>query len=266
MAKKKTRIISFANQKGGVGKSTLCLQSAFALAEAGKKVLVVDMDTQGNTSSRLAPQSKDEAGNVTFQLDGATTAATLFAASLAEPLTVVPCPRGMDLIPTPRNDPAMAEIETDPLEVSANPAKHLQDVVNRYDYILIDCPPSLGRKLVGALRASTHVVVPVKVSGFAVDGVFDVLSSVIGLQQSVHPDLKIAGIVVNDMDRSLSHSRAVAELKQALPDLIFDACIRHRPPLDTATSDGVPVWELTYGHVAAAEVRAVIKELVKRTA
>lgn len=265
MAKKKTRVISFANQKGGVGKSTLCLQTAFALAEKGK-VLVVDMDTQGNTSSRLAPQQKDADDNITYLLDGATTGADLFADALSSPLAVISCPRGMDLIPTPRNDPMMAEIETLDLKVTANPAKHLGPIIDLYDYVLIDCPPSLGRRLLGALRASTHVVIPVKVSGFAVDGVFDVIKSVVGLQQTVHRDLKIAGIVINDMDRSVSHTRAVRDLKQGLPDLIFDACIRHRPPLDSATSDGVPVWELTYGHVAAAEVRAVIKELVKRTA
>lgn len=266
MSKKRTRVISFANQKGGVGKSTLCLQTAFALAEAGNKVLVVDMDTQGNTSSRLAPKTQAEDGTITYHTEQATHAADLFGDELSGPPLVVACPGGMDLIPARRNDPDMAEIETWPLEAAKNPGKHLQSIAGRYHYILIDCPPGLGRKLVGALLASTHVVVPVKVSGFAVDGVFDILGSIVALQQSMHPELKIAGVVINDMDRSVSQARAVQELKEALPELLFDARIHHRPPLDSATSEGVPIWTLTYGHVAAGEVKSVIQELIKRTA
>ncbi|CAM5562693.1 ParA family protein [Eoetvoesiella caeni] len=257
------KIISFANQKGGVGKSTLCIQTAFFLSEdKTKRVLVIDMDPQGNTSSRLAARTETEDGGIIYHYTG-TRSAELFQKKSLK-ITVTKCPSGADLIYTPRNDPDLAEIEQEPLDVAENPAKHLAKIADDYDYVLIDCPPSLGRKLVGALVASTHVVCPVKLSGFSVDGVEDILNTIIGLQQSANKNLNLVGIVINDMDRSVSHEKALSQLNATVPDLLFKNIIMHRPPLDSATSDGVPVWSLRYGHVAAAEVKAVLNEIMNK--
>lgn len=257
-----TKIISFANQKGGVGKSTLCLQMAFYLAEANKRVLVVDMDTQGNTSSRLVPKIQLEDGTTEYQYTG-TPVSALFSNDKVE-INPISCPSGVDLIHTPSNDPDLAEIEQSDLSVVSNPARNLADIIKHYDYVLIDCPPALGRKLAAALVASTHVICPVKVSGFAVDGVEHILSSIIGIRDTENPNLKLAGIVINDMDRSVNHERALQELRASIPDMLLKNRIMHRPPLDAATTEGIPVWNLPYGHVAAKEVREVLSEIVKR--
>lgn len=257
-----TKVIAFANQKGGVGKSTLCIQHAFYLAEQKKKVLVLDMDGQGNTSSRLAPRIEHEDGSVEAQLSG-TKVAQLFQDHV-EQIEVLHCPSGVDLLHTPKNDPDLFEMEAAPLEQALNPAKNLKDLLQQYEYVLIDCPPSLGRKLVAALAMATHVVCPVQLSGFAVDGVEGLLDTIIGVREAINPELQILGIVINKMDRSVNHDRALKQLERTVPDLMFENLIMHRPPLDLATSEGIPVWSLRYGHVAAKETRAVLEEIMEK--
>ncbi len=256
------KVISFANQKGGVGKSTLCLQMAFYLVEAGKRVLVVDMDTQGNTSSRLAPKIELDDGSEKREYSG-TPASALFSGKPIK-IKAMQCPAGMDLIHTPRNDPHLAEIEQRDLTIVTRPRRHLESFIQGYDYVLIDCPPALGRKLAAALVASTHVVCPVKLSGFAVDGVEDILTTIIGIQSTENRDLQLAGLVINDMDRSLSTERAMQELHESVPDMLLTNRIMHRPPLDSATTAGIPVWKLPYAHVAAKEVKDVMSEIIER--
>tara|TARA_B110000211_G_C14059587_1_gene544910 strand:- start:177 stop:962 length:786 start_codon:yes stop_codon:yes gene_type:complete len=257
------KVISYANQKGGVGKSTLCIQTAFYLSlKRKKKVLVVDMDGQGNTSSRLAPRVTDDDGSFEPILSGTKTA-ELFQDSL-ESIEVIKCPAGMDLIHTPKNDPALFEMEAVPLDQAMNPARNLAELFEQYDYVLIDCPPSLGRKLVAALAMSTHVVCPVKLSGFAVDGVEGLLNTILGIREGYNNHLNILGIIINDMDRSVNHDRSLKELEGSVPELLFKHKIMHRPPLDSAITEGIPVWQLRYGHVAAKEVESVLKELLAK--
>lgn len=256
------KVISFANQKGGVGKSTLCLQMAFFLTEMGKKVLVVDMDTQGNTSSRLATKIELDDGSEEYVYSG-TPSSALFSAEKF-PITAMACPAGMDLIHAPRNDPDLAEVEQQDFSIVTRPAQNLDGFIQSYDYVLIDCPPALGRKLAAALCASTHVVCPVKLSGFAVDGVEDILTTIIGIRETANPNLELVGFVINDMDRSVSHERALQQLEENVPDVLLKNKIMHRPPLDSATTAGMPVWKLTYAHVAAKEVRDVMSEIMER--
>lgn len=252
-----TKIISFANQKGGVGKSTLCLQQAFYLAEKGCSVLVVDMDGQGNTSSRLAKDVSDA------DILQGTKASVLFDPDV-QTIRPVRCQENIDLIYTPKNDPELFEKESASLTVSRNPKKNCAALFKEYDYVLVDCPPSLGRMLVAALIMSTHVVCPIKLSGFAVDGIEGLFRTITQVQDIYNPDLEVIGIVINDMDRSVTHSRSLKKLRKALPQMVFKNIIMHRTPLDTATSDGIPVWTLTYGHVAAKETIAVLDEMLER--
>jgi chromosome partitioning protein len=136
--------------------------------------------------------------------------------------------------------------------------------LTHYDYVLIDCPPSLGRKLIAALILSTHVVCPVKLSGFAVDGVEGLLNTIMSVREAYNPELNILGIIINDMDRSVNHDNALKALEESIPDFLFENKIMHRPPLDTATTDGIPIWEIRYGHVAAKEVEAVLEEILQK--
>lgn len=257
------KVISFANQKGGVGKSTLCMQTAFYLAIRKKaRVLVIDMDGQGNSSSRLAPTQENEFGDKIPLFTG-TKAAELFS---EEPVKVKPmeCPHGIHLIHTPTNDAELFDQEAAAYEIALKPRDNIHPILDNYDYILIDCAPSLGRKLLAALAMSTHVVSPIKLSGFAIDGVEGLVRTIIAVKSHYNPRLQTVGVVVNDMDRSVSHERALEQLERQAGDLLFKNRIMHRPPLDTATTNGVPIWELQYGHVAIKEVTAVIEELLER--
>ncbi|KGH30803.1 ParA family protein [Comamonas testosteroni] len=262
--KGKAKVVSFSNQKGGVGKSTVCIQTAFYLAiKEQAKTLVLDFDAQGNTSSRLVPHETNSEGELVPVYSG-TRVVDLFKKDIG-PIEVIHCPCGVDLIHTLKNDHDLSEIETGLTLVDAlNPRENLRELLQQYDYVLIDCPPSLGRKLYAALAMSTHVVAPVKLSGFAYDGLEGLLRTLIGVQHSTNPDLEILGVFINDRTSSLSHERAEEKIRAAIPDLVFKNTIRNRPPLDTATSDGVPIWTLPYAHVAAKEVLAVIKELLSK--
>lgn len=251
-------IISFANQKGGVGKSTLCLQMAFYLAEQNKKVLVIDFDPQGNTSSRLAPKKED--GTPHFY---GTATVSLFDEQCNN-IQPLPCPTGIDLIYSSVNDVALSELESIDLQEALRPREHLAAILPNYDFVIIDCPPSLGRKLVAALAVSTHVVCPVQLSGFAVDGVEGLLTTIFGIQRGVNPKLQVVGIAINKMDTSVSHEKAFEQLEAAISGLMLKSIIKHRPPLDRATSEGIPVWSLGYGHVAAKEVKALLDEILEK--
>lgn len=253
-----TRIISFANQKGGVGKSTLCLQMAFYLAKKNKRVLVIDFDPQGNTSSRLAPKDEDLEPIFT-----GTSTKDLFE-DVCENITPLPCPSGVDLIYSLVNDAELSELESVDFEKVLLPKAHLKETLSQYDYVLIDCPPSLGRKLVAALIFSTHVLCPVQLSGFAVDGVEGLLKTILSVQRSFNRNLKMIGIAINKMDTSISHTKALEKLEQGLPNLLLKNIIKHRPPLDRATSEGVPIWSLSYGHVAAKEVKLLLDEVLQK--
>ncbi len=258
-----TKIISFANQKGGVGKSTLCIQMTFFLLERGHKVLAIDMDGQGNTSSRLALQP----GKEETEYYGTKTS-ELFRKNLRQ-IEVMHCPSGVDLIHTPKNDPDLFEMEAIPLDEAVNPGRNLTSLLQDYDYVLIDCPPSLGRKLVAALSMSTHVVCPVQLSGFAVDGVEGLLNTIISVRNSLNPRINILGIIINNMNsRSATHKKAYQQLKREIPDLMFKNLIGGRAPLDNATNLGIPVWKIRSGaaNAAAREVKAVLNEILERAA
>lgn len=257
------KILSFANQKGGVGKSSLSLQVAYFLAlKKNKKVLVVDLDPQGNTSSRIAGF-----GSIYGQSDyqDSTVSASLFEDRDIE-IKVFKCPtKNIDLIHTPKDCPLLSDIEREDIDVVVRPSRHIATIKENYDYILIDCPPSLGRKLIAALSMSTDVVLPVKLSGFAIDGIEGLMKTIAMIQKNYNPRLKIAGVLVNDMDKSKAHEAEYERLKSEIPaKFLFQNKIMHRPPLDKATGDGIPIWKSTYGHVAAKEVLKVMEEILEK--
>lgn len=261
------KILSIANQKGGVGKSTLVIQLAFYLAAKKHRVAVIDLDGQGNTSSRLGPRETID-GQTVVSFTG-TRVVDLFEDTLAEPLKFTVCPSGVHLFHAEKNDAELFEIESVALSASLNPKKHLHTFLHEnYDFVIIDCPPSLGRKLVAALAMSTHVLCPVQLSGFAVDGLEGLLRTIMTVKGQINPALKIAGVLVNNMDRSVNQERSYKGLSEALEEsfkgVLFDNLIMHRPPIDHATSEGVSIETLRYGHVAAKEMKVVLDELMHR--
>lgn len=245
------QIIAFANQKGGVGKSTMTVQGAFYYAlRKGKKVLVVDMDAQANTTSTLLGENELTS----------THSEKLFEESLEE-LSIQTTEFGIDLIGSSLTDDSGYDAEALPLELAGNPAKHLRKLRDRYDFIFLDCPPSLGRRLLSALLAADFVVSPVKLSGYAVSGLERLVTTMINVREQFNPHLQLLGLIINEFDGSVAHRKALQEVRDALdPSFVFDAMLNHRPPIDTA-SRGAPVWRIRNGQRAAEEIAAIFDEL-----
>jgi len=256
-----TKIISFASQKGGVGKTTLCLQFAHFLVKKKKKVLVIDLDPQGNSSTRLIDKSESD-DNIEYHFSGTKTS-DLFNEELDE-INPAKCSYGMDLIWSRENDPELADLEVISLEKALNVRKHLKKIQKEYDFIVIDCPPALGRKLYAALAFSTHVVCPVKLSGFALSGLSGLIETIISVQQKVNSELKIAGIIVNNMDKTVRNARELEKLKSFAGDYLLKNIIMQRGPIDHASSDGLPIWDTPHGYVAGNEITKVMNELLKK--
>ena len=227
------KVIAFANQKGGVGKSTLTVQAAFYLRKhRKKKVLVIDIDSQGNTTESLTQG----------QPYTATSSAALFEPNSNE---------GYD-------------IESRELDVIRNPAANIQALKDAYDYILVDCPPSLGRKLLGGLVMADYVICPIKLSGYAVGGVSGMVNTIRAVQQNFNPSLKFLGVVVNEYDDSASAKSTLQYLVSETNCDIFNSKLRHRAPIDAATTMGIPVDEIRNGKRSYEELEAVYKEMLAR--
>lgn len=247
--------IAFANQKGGVGKSTMCTQTAFFLAERyNKRVLLIDLDAQGNSTQTIM-QSAPVTGTFSHELLNPEL----------DNIELLDSPyENIKLIGTPINCTDSYEAEAIDLEMCVYPSQHLKALDNQFDYILMDCPPSLGRKLVAALIATDFVVCPIKVSGYAISGLEGLFDTITKIQQGPNPNMKVAGAIVNEFDGGRSHKQALAAVKEALPGLIFENYLRHRSPVDAAQAEGLPIWKVPHGLAASKEFRSVVDELLER--
>lgn len=249
-----TTVIAFANQKGGVGKTTIAVQFAYFLKlKKKKKVLFIDMDAQGNASSTLMGEE---------EMTTKTTSLNLFDDELAEGMDVQQTPYGIDLIGSVQS-PEAYDVEALPLEQALNPKKWLEPILGNYDYVLIDCPPSLGRRLIGSLHFSDYVVCPIKLSGYAIAGLTGLFATIKEVQNSINSNLKVLGIPVNEYLGTATQRDELEALKDALPDTLFEARIQTRSPID-ASSRGLPVWRVRNGQRAAEELHALFREMLKR--
>lgn len=248
------KAIAFANQKGGVGKSTMTVQAAFYLKQKMRKdVLVIDLDSQGNTSDSLL-QGEKYSG---------TSSAKLFSQNLEE-LNIQDTPYGIDLLGSEINSSEGYDIESSDLSVVTYPATHMESLKEAYDYILIDCPPSLGRKLLGGLIMADFVVCPIKLSGYAIGGVSGMIKTINGVRINYNPNLKYLGLIVNEYDDSASARATYEYLKKDAACRLFKNMLHHRAPIDAATTMGIPVSEIRNGKRSSQELEAVFKELLNR--
>lgn len=246
------KVIAFANQKGGVGKTTFSTQLAYYLATVlNKKVLFIDMDAQGSASETLLEGNDFDS----------TTSDELFNNELPE-LKIQKTPHGIDLIGS-NQSPDGYDVEALPIEHTANPKKWLAPVLDNYDYAVIDCPPSLGRRLLGSLIISEFVVCPIKLSGYAVSGLENLLGTLIEIQNNFNGDLKILGIAVNEFQDTAAQRDALEAVSNALPGFVFDCKVKSRSPIDLA-SRGAPIHEVRNGMKAAQEMKALFDEILNR--
>ena len=229
------RMIAVANQKGGVGKTTTSINLSACLAEKGKKVLLVDMDSQGNTTSGLGLE-KNELEKTIYEV-------------LREEISVEDaiveiedCFGNLFLIPSNRNL-AGAEIE---LITSENMQYILKEklapIKDRYDYIILDCPPALGMLTVNAMTASDSVLVPIQCEFYALDGLSQLIYTINLIQENLNPSLEIEGVVFTMYDARTNLSLQVVEnVKDNLDQTIYKTIIPRNIRLAEAPSYGMPI-------------------------
>ena len=222
------KIISVVNQKGGVGKTTTAVNLASALGISGKKVLLVDADPQGNTTSGYGINKKEVKLSSYELLIGKGTAESAAVETEYENVWVVPA--SMDL--------AAAEVDLIEIENRQNQLKMaLATARDKYDYIFIDCPPSLGLITINALNASDTVFVPIQCEYFALEGLSQLMASVRQVKRLYNPTLEIEGIVLTMFDGRLNlTNQVVGEIKKYFADKLYKNVIPRAVRLSEAPS------------------------------
>ena len=252
------KIIAFANQKGGVGKTTSAINVAASLGQLGKKVLLVDLDPQGNTTSGLGVAKKSlKCTTNEILVEEANPADAIIKTDFAN----------LSLIPT---NIALAGAEFE-LYTGERAQYRLRDALiplrdsGDYDYIIIDCPPSLGLLTMNGLAAADGVVIPMQCEFYALEGLAQLMITVGRIKKSCNPDLMITGILVTMYNGRLVLSMQVMnELKKHYGDKLFRNTISRNVRLTEAPGFGMPVFYHDKHSKGAQEYLAVANELVMR--
>lgn len=251
----KPKIIAVVNQKGGVGKTTTTINVAAQLATEKHSVLIVDLDPQGNASSGLG-LDKSQLPNTMYEvLAGTTQLIEAVAETNVAQLFVIPS----------NADLAGSEIE---LVAVANREFVLEHVLANanYEYIVIDCPPSLGLLTINALTAATSVLIPVQAEYYALEGLSQLLNTIQAVRGSTNPQLELLGIVLTMFDKRNSLSEQVqAEVKNYFGEKLFKTVIPRNVRLAEAPSYGRTIFEHDKWSKGARAYKALSKEILART-
>jgi len=251
------RIVAIANQKGGVGKSTTAVSLGAALAELGFRILVVDLDPQGNASTGMG--IRHEHRSVT------SYDVIVSETPVSEAIVHSPVP-GLDAIPS-TIDLAGAEIELVSQFSREGRLKRALAAVGEgvYDFIFLDCPPSLGLITVNALTAADELIVPIQCEYYALEGLGQLLRNVSLVQQNINPELSLAGIVMTMFDpRTKLSEQVVAEVQRFFGELVYDAIIPRTVRLSEAPGYGVPITVYDPKSKGAESYRLLAREVAMR--
>jgi chromosome partitioning protein len=250
------RTIACANQKGGVGKTTTVINVATYLALEGRRVLIVDLDPQGNATSGLGV---DRSSVVRSVYDGLTEMEPL------DSLIVETAVSGLWLVPSAIGL-AGAELELAPMDQRERRlARWIGPDRDSYDVIFIDCPPSLGLLTLNALTAADGVLVPLQVEYYALEGLTQLMGTIFLVRDHLHPDLEIDGVVLTMYDARTNLSADVAaEARRHLGDRVFETVIPRSVRLSEAPSHGLPIATYAAASRGAAAYAALAGELDRR--
>lgn len=251
-----TKIIAIINQKGGVGKSTTAVNLSAALGEMGRQVLLVDLDPQGNTSSGLGIDKRE----VEYCIYDA-----LLNDAPIEQIIIPDVCEGLDLCPATINL-AGAEVELVSEMARENRLKDAVGVMRgRYDYIFIDCPPSLGLLTVNALVAADKLLIPIQCEFYALEGVTKLLDSMKRVKSRLNPSLDIFGVLLTMYDgRTTLSKQVVAEVRNFFGKTVFETLIPRTVKLSEAPSYGQPITQYDPTGKGALSYKDLAKEVIAR--
>lgn len=251
------KVIAFSNQKGGVGKTTTCVNLAAYTARAGKRVLVVDMDPQGNASSALGFFERKDKKSVYEVLVGDINAAGAVKKTETE---------GLDII-TSSGDLAGAELELAQVMIGRERVldEKLEEVKEGYDFVFIDCPPSLGLLTVNSLAAADGVVVPIQCEYFALEGLSQMMNTIKLVKKFLRPAIEVEGVVITLYDGRAKLSKGVVgEIEKVFGDKVYLTKIPRNVRLAEAPSYGKPVSDYDPKCAGAQAYEKIAEEFLRR--
>lgn len=250
------RTIVIANQKGGVGKTTTAINLSASLAESGQRVLVVDMDPQGNTTSGLGVDKDNEENTVYELLLGETAVNECIKKDIFKNLSIIPSNVNL----------AGAEIELINIDDKENLLKNaLSTVKGEYDFIIIDCPPSLNMLTINSMCAGDTVLVPIQCEYYALEGLSQLIHTIDLVKDRLNPDLEIEGVVFTMYDARTNLSLQVVEnVKNNLNQNIYKSIIPRNVRLAEAPSYGMPITEYDAKSTGAEAYKLLAEEVIHR--
>ena len=250
------QIISVANQKGGVGKTTTTVNLGACLASLGKKVLLVDMDAQGNATSGVGIRKPDVTKDIYDVLVNELPIDEATLITEHENLSIVPATLQL----------AGAEIELTSMMARESRLKgSLAEVSSQYDYILIDCPPSLGHLTINSFTASDSILIPVQCEYYALEGLSQLLNTVRLVQKHFNPELEIEGVLLTMYDaRTNLGNEVVEEVRKYFREKVYETIIPRNIRLSDAPSHGKPIIDYDPRSRGAEVYQALAKEVVSR--
>ena len=252
------RIIAIANQKGGVGKTTTAINLSSCLAENGKKVLLVDIDPQGNATSGVGIVKQNLENTIYELFLGECTVSECLTQSVVENLNVLP------------SNVNLSGAEIDLIGVDGREfilKETLEIVRNLYEYIIIDCPPSLNILTVNAMAAADSVIVPIQCEYYALEGLTQLLNTVLLTQSVFNPQLTIEGVLLTMLDQRTNLGVEVSqEVRKYFKEKVYKTAIPRNIKLSEAPSEGLAIFDYDNNSEGARAYRDFAKEVCKRNA